>query len=601
MFKDDVRKTLPECERLLSEADYEMIGRLNESAASFEATAPWTCYTDDPIGYCRDILGVVLTPDQENIVLALLDKPNKVHVDSGHNTGKTYLAACIVNWFYDSHDPGVIVTTAPTFEHIASTLWGAIRILRAKAKAKFPGLPLDLMPSKPEMKSSPEHFAVGLTANKGEAFQGKHPEFMLFVFDEAEGLALTYFSATVSMFQPGGKHLWLSVDNPTSVSSPAYLETRKTDGEGNPIWNLFRLSSLDHPNIPLTLDGKPPLVDRAVTAGQIDEWINAYYCAVIDEKEATPPDFLWRGKWYHPGPEAESRILGLRPSQGTSSIWNDALWSYCEKLPMEKLGFPINEMPEIGCDVARVLGGDDCDTHVRWGGISLKHDSANGRPIPATIAKLKELADWVAEFANEVRKVYYDGLKEKVNWKPFYGHQIPVKIDDCGIGGAVSDFADEYRFIPINSGMVNQEVKYPNLRSELWFETMERARLGGLCLAHLAKDDKRAFQKLRLQAVAPMWSQDARQRRLVEPKVKTKERLGGSPDAMDAMNLAYMAYGKHTAKMIGPDTNSNDSTTSAARLGLLGRGLNSREDRDIGRRERERSQAIRTLGRGGAQ
>jgi hypothetical protein len=44
---------------------------------------------------------------------------------------------------------------------------------------------------------------------------------------------------------------------------------------------------------------------------------------------------------------------------------------------------------------------------------------------------------------------------------------------------------------------------------------------------------------LRLEAMSPTYKLDEHGRRVVEKKKDTKDRLGRSPDNMDALNLAY--------------------------------------------------------------
>src|SRR5262249_33961738 len=56
--------------------------------------------------------------------------------------------------------------------------------------------------------------------------------------------------------------------------------------------------------------------------------------------------------------------------------------------------------------------------------------------------------------------------------------------------------------------------------------------LGGL--------DRGTLRRLKQQLTAPAWEMDAAGRRKVEPKEKTKEMIGRSPDDADAMNLAYL-------------------------------------------------------------
>jgi hypothetical protein len=42
-----------------------------------------------------------------------------------------------------------------------------------------------------------------------------------------------------------------------------------------------------------------------------------------------------------------------------------------------------------------------------------------------------------------------------------------------------------------------------------------------------------------MQAMAPSWKLDNAGRRVVEPKAKTKQKIGRSPDDMDGLHLAY--------------------------------------------------------------
>jgi hypothetical protein len=43
--------------------------------------------------------------------------------------------------------------------------------------------------------------------------------------------------------------------------------------------------------------------------------------------------------------------------------------------------------------------------------------------------------------------------------------------------------------------------------------------------------------------MAPTWKPNPAGQRVVEEKLKTKEKIGRSPDDMDALNLAYVPWG----------------------------------------------------------
>ncbi len=89
-------------------------------------------FHDDPLGYCHHILQVTLTPDQERIARSLVQHPFKTLVRAGHNVGKSFVAACLVNWWYDTRRPGICLTTAPTERQVHDILWKEVRRLRGQ-------------------------------------------------------------------------------------------------------------------------------------------------------------------------------------------------------------------------------------------------------------------------------------------------------------------------------------------------------------------------------------------------------------------------------------------------------------------------------------
>jgi hypothetical protein len=478
------------------------------------------------VGYARNILGVELTPAQQEIALAVHQHPYKVKVDSGHNTGKTFIAAVLVNYWYDVFDPGVVITTAPTKRDVEDLLWTEIRLLRRRAK-----VPLSddfVGPRSAEMRSGEEHYAKGYTAQKGESFQGRHRPRMFFVFDEDEGVDPVYWTTAKTMFKGELGNAWLAIGNPTTTTSQGYLESVAADRAGNPSWRLIRMSALDHPNIALQLEGKPPRIPDAVTLSQIESWI-AEWCEPIPAEERQATDFEWppkSGNWYRPGPIGQSRILGLRPDQGTYGVWSEALWQMAMSGPTS---WRPGDIPEIGCDVAR-YGNDWTEIHVRWGPVSVLHEAYNGW---STVRTAKRLIELVNEWAARASRMLQHGAR------PVDPKAVPIKVDDDGVGGAVLDILwnEHYSGVAVNAASLPARPDdYPNKRSELWFSTREKARQGVLNLSRLPRE---VLDKLKVQAMAPVWKLDAEGRRVVEPKPETKKKIGRSPDGMHALNMAF--------------------------------------------------------------
>lgn len=484
---------------------------------------------DDPVLYAKAILGVELTPEQKEIAYAVLKPPYRVHVDSAHNVGKTFLAAVLVNWWYDTRDPGVVITTAPTERDIVDILWAEIRLQRSKA-----GLPCSFVgPRAPEMRTSDDHWAKGFTARKGESFQGRHRENMLFVFDEAEAVDEAYWTATKTMMRPGSGDAWITIGNPTTTASQSYLESLAVDENGQPMWRCFNLSALKHPNIIAELNGQPPPIPSAITLAQLKQWIREW-CEPIDEKEATALDFCFESKWYRPSPVAESRILGRRPTSSINSVWTDHVWQLCAA---RKDRPPQYVIPHIGCDVAR-YGDDNTAIHARIGHVSVYHEERNGLSVVQIAAKLKSLATQLAAQC------------ESHGFYPLSAKEIPIKVDDTGVGGGVVDILTHDRFncIPVcANARPHSPSQYPNVRSELWFNLAEKAKAGHLALGNLPSS---TLEQLRLQALAACWQLDTHGRRVVEPKRDTKKKIGRSPDGIDAMNLAYYSAGEDIVKSV---------------------------------------------------
>ncbi len=107
---------------------------------------------------------------------------------------------------------------------------------------------------------------------------------------------------------------------------------------------------------------------------------------------------------------------------------------------------------------------------------------------------------------------------------------IPIKIDDTGLGGGVTDRLKEFKakVIPINfAEKATQDNDYDGIISEMWFEFPVNE-------ADIPEDEE-----LINQLTQRLYDYDRKGRRKVEPKSVFKERYGKSPDKADALLLCY--------------------------------------------------------------
>lgn len=478
-------------------------GRLRADAAPGPAktrldSQNFSQYQHTPVTYAKEVLGQNWWEKQILIAESLV-KYRRVLVKAAHSVGKTHLAAGLVNWFFDCFQPSITITTAPTHQQVVDVLWKEIRTQR-KHKSF-------LLPKTPRMERAPDHYAVGYTANSGVAFQGRHSDNLLIIFDECVGIPGEFWDAAESMMT-GNNCYWLAICNPTDTSSRAYEE----DIKGR--FFTISISALEHPNILYP--------DKRAFGSLSPIWIKERlqdWCDIIPAEDRKPTDILFENVCYRPQPLAETRLLGRWASSSSNSVWPESVWNLTLD-PRTDSHAADSEKITIGCDVAR-YGDDFTSILVRRGKFALHHETHNGWNTAQTAGRLKQLAQ---QFAPE-------------NTDP---RTITIIIDDDGVGGGVVDQANSYRFIGSSAAArAFDSSRYPNRRSEIWFTVMELAKDN---LINLSRLSERSRQLLRQQALAPMYSIDSRGRRVVEPKEQTKKRIGRSPDDMDALNLAFADY-----------------------------------------------------------
>lgn len=483
---------------------------LERFIAALEDVARLIEYRDDPVGFARDVLGVHLWGKQADIARAILEPPHRVLVKSANGIGKTTLAAALACWFYLCYVPSECVVTAPRFEQIKKVTFKEIRrFLRNHA---------DLLPKAPTVESGPDHYIHGTTASDATSFQGIHGNYLFLIFEECVGVHAEFWEAARGIMAGGKLCLWLAICNPTDSTSAAYAEEK--GGQ----WRVISISAFDHPNIAAELRGEEAPIPSAVrlgatisNMGQWGEWVDEGHelatdidCWAMENGRDHFPKRYWR-----PGPIGDARILGRYPMLAAYSIYSEAAFDLAGRLEREPTR---TDILEIGCDVAR-YGDDETTIHGQRGGVSLFHETYHGRNTEHTAGRLKQLCrDWAPV----------------CNCKP---QDIPCRIDDDGVGGGVVDQAGGYNFVPVNAQQDPQaEDDYPDARSERHFVVADRMAKGQLSLAKLPEAQRLTLSR---QALGITYRLDARGRRVAEPKAKTKERLGRSPDDLDGFTLAY--------------------------------------------------------------
>jgi len=171
-------------------------------------------YWDDPVAFAEDMLDFDPDDWQRAAMMDLAQHP-RVSIRSGQGVGKTAFEASIVIWFLCCRPNPKVVCTAPTRQQLHDVLWAEIAKWLERSKVKNL---LKWTKTKIYMTGYEERwFATARTATKPENMQGFHEDHMLFVVDEASGVADPIMEAILGTLS-GEDNKLLLCGNPTRTS-----------------------------------------------------------------------------------------------------------------------------------------------------------------------------------------------------------------------------------------------------------------------------------------------------------------------------------------------------------------------------------------------
>jgi len=195
----------------------------------------------NPPSFVTEVFGAELEPFQREALQALADH-GRVSIRSGHGVGKSSLDAWAVLWFLCTHYPAKVPITAPTAHQLEDVLWAEVNLWWRRMPEGLRN-EFDLKVDRLELKQAPkESFAVCRTGNKStpEALQGFHSDNLLFVLDEASGIADIVFEvAEGALSSPNAKVLMTA--NPTRASGYFYSSHHKQRNK----WHTIHVACAD--------------------------------------------------------------------------------------------------------------------------------------------------------------------------------------------------------------------------------------------------------------------------------------------------------------------------------------------------------------------
>ena len=438
-----------------------------------------------PTDFARDVLRVKLWEKQEE-VLSALPVHRRVAVKSGNGLGKGFSAAIAVLWFLHTHNPAIVLSTAPTFRQVRHLLWRQIHSLYRRAPEVLQGNLLDT-----RWELGEDRYAMGLSADGADQFQGFHCPNMLIVVDEAEGVSDAIYEGIESVMTSAEPRLLL-LGNPTTASGvfrQAFYQQRG-------IYHCITISALDSPNVKAGKVIFPGLTTAHWVAERQEIWGKEsplYLARVLGQFADQAPDTLIRLS------DVEAAAARWPREEATGETAKKSANGDDPELPGEVA---------LAVDVARF--GSDRSVILRRRGTRVEEiRTFNGMDT-------MELAGWVAAAIREFQPTQ-------------------TCIDEIGVGAGVVDRLREqgYGVRGVNVARpAHQKEIFANLRAEGYWRLRELFAAGDIAIPQ--------DQQLLGELASLSYGYDSRGRILMESKDELRRRGLPSPDKADALMLSFL-------------------------------------------------------------
>jgi hypothetical protein len=526
-----------ETTRLLSSSALQLRAKaqLELRRRGLVGVSPWIRYQFQPAAYIRDKLGwqpwagdadhpgqIEVLDAYAAALRAQIETPgapcrSRIRVEAGHTVGKTRLASGMVNHFFDCFAPAICYTYAPSYEQIHDLLWKEIKATR-RGKG-LPGRILDL-----ELHQADNHFAKGRATNNAggqgtERAQGQHGPYLMFVLDEAEGIADYVYDAVRSMTS-GGVAIVLMLANPRTRSSRFHRAAA-----GDDVAN-FRVSCVYHPNVLADREIVPGAVMRRYVESMIDDG-QERHAEVVDthDDDAHTFELPWRpGVIYAPDAEFLFRVLGVAPANIADDVF----------VPTGRYEAACKRTPESHDPTIARIGGDIARFGRDFGKVYIRHD---GRL-------------WCSgQFAQQDTNAYARHIHDQGLLLAARGvRSLHVRIDGGGgYGGGVIDKVktdlelmrafDDFQVLEVHfNGTPYDDTSYADLATEIYGHTAEVLRWIALINPPNALEADLCERKYTW--VSPSRDEVKRDVKKIEPKKEFRKRIHRSPDDGDGCALA---------------------------------------------------------------
>lgn len=450
----------------------------DEEAAERIRLAELLEHADNPAYWVKDVLGEHLWSKQVEIAESVRDN-RYTAVHSAHDTGKSFVASRVVAWWLSTHEPGeaFVVSTAPSYSQVRAILWREIRAAHKKGRLRG-------RTNQTEWWMDSAIVGYGRRpedCDVATAFSGIHARYVLVVADEASGIPKGLWDAVDTLVTNEDSRV-LAIGNPDDSTS--HFAKICKPGSG---WNTIHVDGLQTPNFT-----DEPVPDSLRPLLLSPTW--------VEERKA---------RWGEDSPIYTAKVRGIFPEFSDDGVVPLSWARQCQRKALEP-GEPV----QLGVDVG--LGGDLSVIYERRGRVAGQVWTNNSRD-PMVVA------------GEVVQAIRTTGAKRVVIDQIGVGWSVLCRLQELGREGA---HAAEILGVNVGDHAADR-TRFARLRDDIWWSIGRENSEAHTWDLSAVSDDTIG------ELIAPRFSIDSAGRVSVEKKDVTRARIGKSPDAADALLLAF--------------------------------------------------------------
>lgn len=474
----------------------------------------------------EDYLGITVTKPQRRICRAVV-RNEKLLVQTANGLGKSYILAAIANVWLAAHYPASVLATSGTYPKLKRTFCKPVESLHDNALGGV-GLPGTYKHSPPriEIDGEPHQYLEAASPKDAGELEGVHGGYILGIIEEADK-----DDVTEATFEAMDSLVSDNRDRIVAIANPPRDETNSLWGlYEDPTWNVIRLSSFESHNVHVetsAVDGEP--IDGLATLWKIkqdwesyvgEDWPGCERARTAHERRDDLDE-----RWYR-------RRAGVMPPAGAST--HRPLSPDLVETQYDPDVTPPCDFPEaLGIDVAR--SGDDTVATGPHGDVLVTHFARQGTDHTQ---QEQDLAGIIREWRTP-----------------------PIAVDAVGEGSGLADGLDD-RFGTVdrfkNSAVAAAETTYDRRWGESLALFADYLAAGGVIR------DSNLYEQAKIAARTVTWEEKELGKRGTDddgakvlsatPKDDVKQRLGRSPDHLDAALMSIWVRDADPDDSVDPDT-----------------------------------------------